>query len=280
MKEVTIGNEEKEPQTLEEAIEVLRAKNEQIWKMKFDGFMKGRRGGARGSVFPSNEPIMVENSPRIRQQICNTEYGENYTIEQESAQSKITSLQEELSLQTLRGDQLKEAYFTAKKQISSQKRIIDEIEKSSKQALQEDNESWEKQTSSLKEASDKELQRLQLEVNKLHEVLADWINKYMELQEDRGLKPSLHTKLLIETLKHNKSPQTDEIVSQMTKVAFNGTASRKMGELSVLLDTKSGDCVNLTSQTGMNLGKSRSHNSPISYQEVLTVLPFSSMLCH
>ena len=46
--------------------------------------------------------------------------------------------------------------------------------------------------------SEKELTRKQIELTMIHEKLAEWINKYMELQESKGFIPNKYDKELIE----------------------------------------------------------------------------------
>ena len=75
---------------------------------------------------------------------------------------------------------------------------MEEIERTSREALKQENESWQKISDEIKKISEKELTRKQIELTMLHEKLAEWINKYMELQETKGVIPSKYDKELIE----------------------------------------------------------------------------------
>lgn len=46
--------------------------------------------------------------------------------------------------------------------------------------------------------SENELTRKQIELTMVHEKLAEWINKYMELQESKGFVPNNYDKELVE----------------------------------------------------------------------------------
>jgi len=87
---------------------------------------------------------------------------------------------------------------TSQKQIINYKELMEEIEKTSKEALKQENESWQKISDEIKKISEKELCRKQFELSMLHEKLAEWINKYMELQESKGVAPNKYDKELIE----------------------------------------------------------------------------------
>ena len=87
---------------------------------------------------------------------------------------------------------------TSQKQISNYRELNEEIEKTSKEALKQENESWQKISDEIKKISEKELSRKQFELSNLHEKLAEWINKYMELQESKGILPNKYDKELIE----------------------------------------------------------------------------------
>lgn len=90
------------------------------------------------------------------------------------------------------------ALETSNKHNEKYKNLIEDIEKSSKEALKQENESWQKISDEIKKMGEKELERKQIELTLLQEKLAEWINKYMELQESKGIVPNKFDKELIE----------------------------------------------------------------------------------
>jgi len=100
---------------------------------------------------------------------------------------------------------IKNSYFykikaltNSHKQIGNYSELMEQIEKTSKEALLQENESWQKISDEIKKISEKELTRKQVELSMLHEKLAEWINKYMELQESKGFVPNKFDKELLE----------------------------------------------------------------------------------
>ncbi len=68
----------------------------------------------------------------------------------ERLHDKINFLQTELDLQKARADQLKKAYLNSNQQLETLKDLVDEVEESSKLALKDESESWQKITAAMK----------------------------------------------------------------------------------------------------------------------------------
>jgi kinesin family protein 5 len=126
--------------------------------------------------------------------------------EKERLENKVLILQTELDLEKTRSEQLKEAYLEGNKQINNYKKLCEELEIASRNALKMENENWQKIFDELKGVQEREVTRKQDEVRKLHDLLAGWIFKYMELQEIRGVTPSHQEKILFETYKKKEIP--------------------------------------------------------------------------
>ncbi len=70
-----------------------------------------------------------------------------------------------------------QAYMDAKNQVYQYEKLIEEMEMSSRNALRQENETWQKVIEELIENNKREIMRKQEEVKKLHDQLAGWIYK-------------------------------------------------------------------------------------------------------
>ena len=70
--------------------------------------------------------------------------------EKERLENKVLIIQTELDLEKTKSEQLKEAYIEGAKQISHYKKLIEEMEISSRNALKLENENWQKVFDDLK----------------------------------------------------------------------------------------------------------------------------------
>jgi kinesin family protein 5 len=64
--------------------------------------------------------------------------------EKERLENKVVILQTELELEKTRSEQLKEAYLEGTKQITNYKKLLEEMEVSSRNALKLENENWQR----------------------------------------------------------------------------------------------------------------------------------------
>jgi hypothetical protein len=163
--------------------------------------------------------------------------GSNYDAlrsEKERLENKILILQSELDLESTRSEQLKEAYLETNKQIRNLKKLSEEMEIASRNALKLENESWQKVVDELKSLNEKEIIRKQEEVTKLHDLLAGWVFRYMELQEQKGITPSQPEKILFETFKRKEIPD-----SRLFEKALRPSKNNKMDESTHKMNRKS-----------------------------------------
>jgi len=185
------------PNSVEEARVIINLQRQIIEKL---------RGSASYNSFHLNSPsanLMTERE--FSAYVPNTE-AEYLRSEKERLENKVLILQTELDLEKTRSEQLKEAYLEGNKQINNYKKLCEELEIASRNALKMENENWQKIFDDLKGVQEREVIRKQDEVRKLHDLLAGWIFKYMELQEMRGVTPSHQEKILFETYKKKEIP--------------------------------------------------------------------------
>jgi len=140
-----------------------------------------------------------------------THHGHSYewdyiSSENERLQNKVLIIQAEYDLEKTKSEQLKEAYVESKREIENFKNLIEEIETASKSAIKLENEGWQNIVQELRSVNENEIIRKQEEINKLHDILARWTFKFMELQEQKGHAPSHHENILYETYKRKEIP--------------------------------------------------------------------------
>ncbi|CAG9311877.1 unnamed protein product [Blepharisma stoltei] len=138
-----------------------------------------REGKLRTSV--SLKHHRIKDSPQPKSFV---EHEEGY---------KLRSLETNLKVQTMFSQNLRNSYESVKNECSIFKSLLEAYQKQNLDNYMKEKLRWKKYLEQLKKTCDKELLRKQLEINKLHEVLGDWIKKYMELQEIVAI-PQMKTK--------------------------------------------------------------------------------------
>jgi kinesin family protein 5 len=174
---------------------------------------------------PSGNVMMTERE--FSAYVPNNNEAEYLRSEKERLENKVLILQTELDLEKTRSEQLKEAYLEGNKQINNYKKLCEELEIASRNALKMENENWQKIFDDLKGVQEREVSRKQDEVRKLHDLLAGWIFKYMELQEMRGVTPSHQEKILYETYKKKEIPDKTLLEKALSSVKQQSTPIMK-----------------------------------------------------
>eukprot|EP00831_Metopus_contortus_P027429 TRINITY_DN23058_c0_g1_i1.p2 TRINITY_DN23058_c0_g1~~TRINITY_DN23058_c0_g1_i1.p2 ORF type:complete len:107 (+),score=19.81 TRINITY_DN23058_c0_g1_i1:169-489(+) len=82
---------------------------------------------------------------------------------------------------------LMEELRKTKEQCSRFKDQITEVKTSAEKAVLDENRNWSIITQALKENQEKELLRKQKEIGSLHDLLAEWIIKYLALEKKRAV---------------------------------------------------------------------------------------------
>ena len=144
----------------------------------------GVRRNARSNTVKG---IEVRSSGSLNS-INNTKYsGEDDSHEPSNEPSnfvrKVKSLETSLHLQQIYNQQLKKMAEESKSQTEEFKNMTKDLEKQVYTSQKEERERWRGFISELKENCEKELLRKQEEINRLNEVLGEWVNKFMEVQE-------------------------------------------------------------------------------------------------
>jgi len=218
------------PINLNEAIEIIKEKDNEISRLA----------------------QLIDDKTLQEDRLYTEDFAVN-TSENDRLSDKIMFLKTELDLQVSRAEQLRKAYMNAKMQLKSLKELTTEIEKTSKIALKDENESWQRITNGMKQNYESELYKKQKEITELHEILAEWIMKYMELEKQKGIAPSIHTKLLVETLKHRRNC-SNAWLAQIAEVAFTGRASKKVEKAMIVIDPATNKCVEIKANSGLGCG--------------------------
>jgi len=119
----------------------------------------------------------LTGSPMIDHTQSSKQDLEELRFENERLCDQMGVVQSELELEKAQNVQMKDAYMDAKKQIDHYARLVEEMELSSRNALRQENETWQKVIEELIANNKREILRKQEEVKKLHEQLASWIYK-------------------------------------------------------------------------------------------------------
>jgi len=90
---------------------------------------------------------------------------------------------------------LMEELKNAREQISVYKQQVYDTKKSAEQLIQDEDKNWQQITANLKENYDNELTRKQKEIAQLHDLLAQWIMKYVDLQKSKGINENVNVKM-------------------------------------------------------------------------------------
>ncbi|CDW74824.1 kinesin motor domain containing protein [Stylonychia lemnae] len=120
-------------------------------------------------------------------------------------QEKIVQLQEEVETQKCRAEEHKKAYYESKRQIEMMRDLMEDKESKHNQILKSEVCQWENALNKFKEMSESELLKKQKEIQKLHEILAQWMENYQQLEHRQGGVSNQNLdQLLKETVSHRR----------------------------------------------------------------------------
>jgi len=113
-------------------------------------------------------------------------------------EERLRQTQTELNWQKTLSDLVLSELAKTREQNKTYKEQAEKIKQSSEDVLHDEIKNWQQIVISLKENCDKELLRKQKETTSLHELLAQWIEKYMELEKSKGINAGSLSSLLSE----------------------------------------------------------------------------------
>ena len=111
----------------------------------------------------------------------------NNNAKAEQLEKNLQEMQVELGWHKTLTNLIMEELNKTRAQVETLKKQVVEITKTSEQQVIDENRNWQTATNSLKDNYDKELARKQKEVSSVHELLAQWIVKYMDLERNKGV---------------------------------------------------------------------------------------------
>jgi len=182
--EAELKSSEANPSTLDEAKQFLNLKNSVILKLK----------------------SYVNSLPTSGASADQQNMVDYLKYENERLENKLLLIQTELGVEKTRSEQIKEAFNEQKKQMSKLNDLNRELEIAARNALKKENQSWQRILDDMKATHSKEILRKQDEVAKLHDLLAAWVFRYMEIQEAKNIAPTHAEKLLYEAFKRREYP--------------------------------------------------------------------------
>ncbi|TNV72712.1 hypothetical protein FGO68_gene6746 [Halteria grandinella] len=140
-------------------------------------------------------------------------------------QEKIINLREEVDTQRHRADELRKAFLENRSQLEAQRKLMEKREQDFSIMLKNEMYQWEQALNKVKSLNESELQKKQREIEKLHQLLAKWIDSHQTLEKVKNAKDMQDfDKLLDETIRHKESRMTlNEVLLTQTP------ASRKEG---------------------------------------------------
>ncbi len=115
--------------------------------------------------------------------------------EAEKLERNLHEVQIELAWHKALSDLLMEELGKTREKADVLRGQVAEIKESAEQAVKDENDNWRMTTENLKVNYDKELTRKQSEISQLHNQLAQWIMKYMELE--KGVPSSVSLRSLL-----------------------------------------------------------------------------------
>ncbi len=104
----------------------------------------------------------------------------------EQLEADLKEAHNELSWHKTLSDLLMEEIGKTREQATTLQKQMAEMKATSERLIESENRNWQLITKSLKENFDKELARRQNDIAAMHEQLAEWIIKYMELEKTKG----------------------------------------------------------------------------------------------
>eukprot|EP00831_Metopus_contortus_P050048 TRINITY_DN4192_c0_g1_i1.p1 TRINITY_DN4192_c0_g1~~TRINITY_DN4192_c0_g1_i1.p1 ORF type:complete len:230 (-),score=35.81 TRINITY_DN4192_c0_g1_i1:46-735(-) len=109
---------------------------------------------------------------------------------------------------------LMEELTKTREQCNRFKDQITEVKAAAEKAVLDENQNWSIITGSLKENQEKELLRKQKEICSLHDLLAGWIIKYLDLEKNEKSESS-KSKTLQELIKNTSTPIIEKVKGNM-----------------------------------------------------------------
>ena len=89
-------------------------------------------------------------------------------------------------MQMLYNQQLKKSNETLIAERNSYKQLLDDLSKENSQVYAREKNRWKEFIEDFKHICEQELVRKQMEINKLNELLGEWVHKYIEIEDNIG----------------------------------------------------------------------------------------------
>ena len=134
----------KNPRTLDDALIFIKEQNKHILKLKLCIEQQQK------DIYISSNHLGTGGLDVQHMSLIDDHHPIGPGAEEEKLHERMRFLNMELELQTTRADQLKKAYLHSKEQIKTYRNLIIDIEDSSKLALKDENESWQRRTTAMK----------------------------------------------------------------------------------------------------------------------------------
>lgn len=196
LKSKVIATQEERINTLEKMIDSLNNSFDKILEILevFENNQSAREKTAdfaRGNIirFVKPSPKPEEKVPLRKSNRTGTtapfkfkKIGSKNSSDQYDLVSKGLFLESNLQIQTLYNNQLKKANEIITTERNSYKSLLNELIKENSDVYSKEKERWKTFLNSFKDTCEKELIRKQIEINKLNELLGEWMHKYMEIE--------------------------------------------------------------------------------------------------
>ena len=109
-----------------------------------------------------------------------------YSVQVADSWNKQLYLESDLQIQMLYNQQLKKSNETLTAERNSYKQLLDNLSKENSQVYAREKDRWKEFIEDFKYICEKELVRKQMEINKLNELLGEWMHKYIEIEDSVG----------------------------------------------------------------------------------------------
>lgn len=166
---------------LSEILEILEKdqarieKSNEIGKGKFIRFIKPNDNPSRkNNRMVTSIPFNFAKDPRRN------------SAQTFSTHHKSLYLESDLQIQMLYNQQLKKSNEILTIERNSYKQLLDDLTKENSDVYVKEKDRWKKFIEEFKCICEKELIRKQVEINKLNELLGEWMHKYIEIEDNVG----------------------------------------------------------------------------------------------
>ena len=106
-----------------------------------------------------------------------------YSLQVSNSWNKQLYLESDLQMQMLYNQQLKKSNETLIAERNSYKQLLDDLSKENSQVYAREKDRWKEFIEDFKQICEQELVRKQMEINKLNELLGEWVHKYIEIDD-------------------------------------------------------------------------------------------------